>query len=457
MPQSFNHASQAGIGYSYRGDFGMVGIGANHYEMNYGIPGVPPNPDWEDVPPATSRIAQKKNSVEVRSLFDVDGPLLGSVRFDAVYVDYDHSEFPTAEDSTGVSDPQANHFHKQALNATLRFHHRRLGNVQGVAGVWTNIENLAIDGDMPLGPNSLTLGFAAFVYEEYLAGDDTRFQAGLRFDYNRIHTSPFAASSDSVFRTLDATRLSSAVTASLGAVHRLSPGMTLSLGLARSFRAPTVQELFANGLDAASATYSKGESGLSPESGFGIDASFRARSAFLILEVSPYVNIINNYIYAFLTGDTLQDFPVRRFSATDARLMGFEASLTFEPVDRIAVKTALDCVNAQDTKNNVPLPFTPPLRGIVSVAYRDAVWSGVLEWRLAARQDRLGDGDTPTAGYGVLNCGAGVQVASGGLVHVLSVHCDNLFDRVYRDNLSVIKDFIPQPGRGFRIAYDLQF
>jgi iron complex outermembrane recepter protein len=457
MPQTFNHVQEAGVGYSYRGDFGMVGIGTNHYEMNYGIPGVPPNPDWADVPPATSRIAQKKNSVEVRSLFDVDAPLLSQVRFNAVYVDYDHSEFPTAEDSTGISDPQANHFHKQAFNATLQFHHRRVGNFQGIAGLWTNIENLTIDGDMPLGPNSITTGIAAYVYEEYLAGEDTRFEAGIRFDYNRIHTSPFAASSDSVFRTLDVARLSNAVTASLGAVHRLSPGMTVSLSVARSFRAPTVQELFANGLDAASATYSKGESGLSPESGFGIDASFRARSASAVLEVSPYINVINNYIYAFLTGDTLQDFPVRQFSATDARLMGFEASLTFEPVDRIAVKTGLDYVNAQDTKNNVPLPFTPPLRGIVSVAYRDAAWSGILEWRLAARQDRLGDGDTPTAGYGILNCGAGVQVASGGLVHVLSVHCDNVFDRLYRDNLSVIKDFIPQPGRGFRVAYDLQF
>ena len=30
-----------------------------------------------------------------------------------------------------------------------------------------------------------------------------------------------------------------------------------------------------------------------------------------------------------------------------------------------------------------------------------------------------------------------------------------MFDRVYRDNLSVIKDFVPQPGRGFRLNYQL--
>ena len=35
----------------------------------------------------------------------------------------------------------------------------------------------------------------------------------------------------------------------------------------------------------------------------------------------------------------------------------------------------------------------------------------------------------------------------------ISLHCDNVFNTVYRDNLSVIKDFIPQPARGFRLNY----
>jgi len=428
-----------------------------HYEMNYGIPGVPPNADWADVPPATSRIALKKNAFEVRSQLDFGGGLIRQMRINANYVDYNHAEFPTVQDSTGVSDPQANQFHKQAANANLQFQHERAGNFQGIVGLWTNIENMTIGGDMPLGPNSVTTGIAAYVYEEYLAGDETRLQAGIRYDYNRIQTSPSADSPDSVFRTLDVSRLTNALTASLGAVQRLSPGMTLSLSVARSFRAPTVQELYANGLDAASSTYSKGDADLSPETGFGIDASFKARTPAMVFELSPYVNFINNYIYAFLTGDTLEDFPVRQFSATDARLIGFEASVTVQPVDRIAVKGSVDYVDAEDTKSGVPLPFTPPLRGLLSVRYQDESYWGAMEWRLAAKQSRLGEGDTPTAGYGVVNLGAGVRLASGGVVHALSVHCDNLFNAVYRDHLSVIKDFLPQPARGFRLAYDVLF
>ena len=457
MPQSFDHTQEGSIGYSYQDDFGMIGIGGKHYEMNYGIPGVPPNPNWMNVPPATSRITQYKNSLEMRSLFVFDGSLVKQGKFNANYVDYRHSEYPTAEDSTGVSDPQANEFHKQAFNATLQFEHQQLGKFQGVVGLWTDIEYLTIEGDMPLGPNSVTTGIAGYAYEEYLTNENTRLQAGIRYDFNRIQTKPYAASTDSVFQVLDVARESNAVTASIGAIEKVSRELTASMSVARSFRPPTVQELFANGLDAASATYSIGNASLTPETGFGIDASLKGAFTDVSFELSPYVNFINNYIYAFLTGDTLQAFPVRQFSATDSRLEGFEALVLIQPVQKIALRASIDFVNAEDIKNNVPLPFTPPMRGLLRMTFQGEMYSGMVEWRLAARQTRLGDGDTPTAGYGVVNLGAGIRFAGAGIEHTISLHCDNLFNQVYRDNLSVIKDFLPQPARGVRLNCDLLF
>ena len=260
-----------------------------------------------------------------------------------------------------------------------------------------------------------------------------------------------------MFQTLDTSRQSNAVTASLGAIQRFNSELSGSVSLARSFRAPTVQELFANGVDAPSGTFSIGSADLDPETGFGVDASLKGRFTNATFEISPFVNIIHDYIYAFLRGDVIQGFPVRQFAATDARLAGFEASLTFQPVKAIALHASSDYVNAEDTKLNVPLPFTPPLRGLLRGTYQDEHKMGMIEWRVAADQTRLGDGDTPTKGYGIVNVGAGVRVTNGALVHNASVHCDNLFDRVYRDHLSVIKDFLPQPARGFRLNYELQF
>ena len=455
IPQSFDHSGEFGLGYAYQGALGSIGIGGNHFETNYGIPGVPPNPDWMTVPPTTSRITQQRSTAELRGLLNAGDGWLRRVKLDASYNDYNHSEFPTAEDSTGVSDPQANHFHKRELNAELQLEQRPTGRLSGTVGLWTDVEDLTIEGDQPLGPNSTTVGLAAFAYEEYQAAPGTRLQGGIRFDYNRIQTHPYPQSTDSVFQTLSASRLSNAVTASLGAIRQLAPGLTASLSVARSFRAPTVQELFANGLDAASGTYSIGTASLGPETGTGLDASLRGDLGAVTLEVSPYLNYISHFIYGFLRGDTIQGFPVRQFAATDARLYGFEASVDVQPVSTVVLRAAADYVNAQDTRNGVPMPFIPPLKGLLRATWQDRRYEATVEWRLAARQTRLGVGDTPTAGYAVMNVGVGVRLVRGGVVSQIGLHCDNVFDRVYRDNLSVIKDFVPQPGRGFRLDYQL--
>ncbi len=457
IPQSFDHSSEIGAGYSYQSALGTIGLGGNRYEMDYGIPGVPPNPSWATVPPTTSRITQLRNTLELRGLLNPRSGWAERIKLDASYNDYSHSEFPTVEDSSGVSAPEANHFHKRELNAVLQVRHRSWGRLTGTLGLWTDLQDLTIEGDQPLGPNSTTTGLAAFAYEEYLAGPLTRLQAGVRFDYNRVHTQPYPQSPDSVFRTLDVSRLSNAVTASLGAIRQLTPQVSASVSLARSFRAPTVQELFANGLDAASGTFSVGDASLGPETGLGADASLRGDFGSVTVEVSPYLNVLDHYIYAYLRGDTIQNFPVRQFAATRARLWGYEASVAVQAAPRLLLRASSDYVNAEDSERGVPLPFIPPLRALLRATYLGRTWTGAVEWRMAARQTRLGDGDTPTAGYGVLNLGVGLRLVRGGLVSEIGLHCDNVFDTVYRDNLSVIKDFVPQPGRGIRLNYELLY
>ncbi len=456
LPQTFDHSSALEAGYSYSGSFGSLGIGARHYNLNYGIPGVPPNPDWLNGPPTTSRIAQVRNTVELRSRFVARGPFR-SIGFNASYNDYSHSEFPTAQDASGVSDPQANHFHKREFNGVLQLQQPDIGRLSGTVGIWTDVQDLTIEGDQPLGPNSVTKGLAVYGYEELRVGSRTRLQAGLRYDLNHIQTRPDPSSSDPVFRSSNESRSANAVTASAGLQHRFSNQVTSSISVGRSFRAPTVQELFANGLDAASGTYSIGTATLKPETGLGIDASLSADFGRARIEVSPYLNYIKDYIYGFLRGDTIQDFPVRQFTATKARLYGFEASTTIIAAPWLTFRASGDYVNAQDTRNAVPLPFTPPLRGLVRVTFQQQHYFAMAEGRFAASQTRLGEGDTPTDGYAVMNVGVGLRLVHGARESLINLVCSNLFNRVYRDNLSVIKDFLPQPARGVRLSYQLSY
>src|SRR5258708_18440602 len=206
MPQTFDHSGEAGLGYAYQSDFGAIGIGGKHYEVNYGIPGVPPNPDFANVPPTTSRIAQRRNTIELRSLFNCAFSFLNQVKLNASFYDYNHSQVSTPHDATRVSAPEATNFKKRQFNGVLQLQHQPLGKLQGTLGLWTNIEDMNIRGDEPLGPNSRTSGIAGYAFEEYSVSENTRLQACMRYDYNKIQTRPDPQSTDPAFQTLNASR-----------------------------------------------------------------------------------------------------------------------------------------------------------------------------------------------------------------------------------------------------------
>jgi iron complex outermembrane recepter protein len=457
IPASDSRTAEEGTGYSYTSDFGMIGIGGRHFDTDYGIPGLPPNANWINVPPTTSRIHQQRNTGELRGLFNTGSSVFDQIKLDASYNDYLHSEFPTLQDSSGVSAPQANHFHKIEFNGILQLQQHPIGNLTGTIGLFTDIQDLTIEGQQPLGPNSRTTDAAAYAFEEYALSSATRLQAGVRYDWNKIQTRPYPQSQDTTFETIDVAQVSNAVTASVGAIQQLGSGLSASLSVDRSFRAPTVQELFANGLDASSNTYSIGDASLTPEVGYGIDAAFKGSYSNAVFALTPFVNIINHYIYGYLTGDTIQGFPVRQFTSSDARLWGFELAGTVSPVQNIALHASSDYVNATNTQLDIPLPFIPPLRGLLRATYQDETYMGMIEWRGAAAQTRLGQGDTPTSGYGIYNTGVGIRVLQGGVVHNISLHLDNVLNRRYYDAVSVIKTWVGQPGRGLRLNYELLY
>ncbi len=467
LPQSFNHTSEEAVGYSYAGNFGMIGVGVKHYAMNWGIPGDPIDTTYKN--PTFSRIQMEKYSFELRGLFEVRGTLINQIKLNANTVDYNHSEHPTAPDMDSAGNPlgtyaefEQNNFHQNNYNASLQFLLTPMNGWQGTFGIWTNFDNLTIGGLQPLGPNTMTTDLAGYLYEEYSANENTRFQGAIRYDYDKIQTTPDPSSTSSRFQTLDTSRLASAFTGSIGVIQKLTSELTGSLSISRSFRAPTQQELFGRGPDDASASSILGDSSLVPETGLGIDLSIKGQYSGFSFEVSPYVNLITNYLYSYLPGgiDTINqpNYPYRQFAQTNARLYGFDLTASTQIMDHWALTVSGSYVNAFSTKDSItPLPFIPPMKGLLRLDYQDNIYSGMIEWRVAAAQNNLGIGETPTAGYGIVNLGAGVRLTQGRMVHHVSLHCDNLLNQSYRDNLSVLKDFLPQPARGFRLVYDLTY
>jgi len=76
---------------------------------------------------------------------------------------------------------------------------------------------------------------------------------------------------------------------------------------------------------------------------------------------------------------------------------------------------------------------------------------------VAARQDRLSAGETATDGYGLLKLYAAYSFESRGAVNTITARLDNATNQLYRNHLSLIKAFVPEMGRGFRLLYNVKF
>ena len=72
-------------------------------------------------------------------------------------------------------------------------------------------------------------------------------------------------------------------------------------------------------------------------------------------------------------------------------------------------------------------------------------------------QDLVFPTETRTAGFTVFNATGSYTFAKQHVAQIISVTGFNLGDRLYRNNLSFIKAFAPEIGRGVRMTYTVRF
>jgi iron complex outermembrane receptor protein len=65
--------------------------------------------------------------------------------------------------------------------------------------------------------------------------------------------------------------------------------------------------------------------------------------------------------------------------------------------------------------------------------------------------------ETRTAGYTTFNATGPYTITPQHLAQIISVTGFNLGDRLYRNNLSFIKEFAPEIGRGVKLTYTVRF
>jgi outer membrane receptor protein involved in Fe transport len=329
----------------------------------------------------------------------------------------------------------------------LLAHHQLGSHISGTAGVTGFLQSNDTRGPIPLVPDADGSGGAAYIWEEYRK-EKFSLLGGARVDTRSLT----AKANEDLGLDADEDRDWTEASGDAGIVIRPGVDWAIAANVGRSFRAPTLFELYANGPQIAEARYLRGDSDLDAERGLNLDGGIRFEASRFHGDVSVFMNQIDEFIALYPTGETVGTLPEYAYRATDAVLTGVEAGLELQAAGPLVLSGEFDAVRAEDDETDEPLPLIPAVRGIVGAG---AVWNH-LNWaeHFAAKVDvtivgdktRLAANETATDGYVLVGGELDLVERLAGREWDFSVAVRNAANTTYRDFLSRYKAFADNAG-----------
>lgn len=447
-----SHTYSLSAGGSLVGERGYAGISYRFYDSGYGVPGHhhghdhgPDDDHDHDHDHDGVSIEMRRHTIRLGALRRPESERITSIEANGAFNHYEHQELEGAGE-IGTE--------YRLLSGTAGVVARTgalgpfSGGAIGVQGQWRDLE---VGGELVAPPTS-EYTLAGFVMQE-LDLSPIRLEFGARYDWHRVSPRASDFPGDAPERSFGA------VSASAAALYDFGGGIGLGVNVARAFRTPDATELYSQGPHLATYSVEIGNPDLEAETGLGTDIFLRITRDRVKSEFALFRNAIDNYIFPRRTGETDADtgLPVYRFAGERAVLMGFEGRTEWSVTDRLVLDGTISQVRGTLTKADEPIPFIPPRTGRLAARYEAPGYFLGVGAKLAARQDRVGEFEDPTAGYTVFDATAGVRWVARGRVHSVTLRADNIADTEYRDHLSRIKDIMPQPGRSVSLLYRLNF
>lgn len=255
--------------------------------------------------------------------------------------------------------------------------------------------------------------------------------------------------------------------ANAGLLYKLTGNNEISLNLARSFRAPSLEERYKY-IDLGN--YVRlGDPLLDPESGYSADLGFRKWNRDVNFQANVFVNNMTNmiievpgeFIYTSITGtgsstDTLPAFINSNVSR--AVLYGLEYKFEYNFYSDFVLYGTGSFVRGKDTKADKNLPLIPPVNGRLGLRYtHKSVGSAEFTVTGVARQAKIAEGEQVTDGYVRLDMAASTAEIKLGKARLQAfAGIDNILNKGYTNHLSTNRGSISvEPGRNiyFRINF----
>lgn len=473
IANSEGEANGGTVGFSWVQDKGFVGFSYNKFESEYGLPpGVHGHHEEHDEDEdeeeeeeeheeedVTIRLALEQERYDFKGDYHFDSGLFETLRFHVGYTDYEHVEL---EIEDGVQEV-GTRFENDGYDSRFTLTTRARENWQGVWGVQLNSTDFSAVGEEAFIPATEIENLAIFAVERLVQENQT-FEIAGRVERATLDSGA-CDQSETVFS------LSGSV------IRDLSESSSLIVGLARTERAPTVEEKFSNVDTTSCATTADlvthaatnlievGNANLDTEQAINLDVGYRFTfggiSGEVNGEVTAFYNDISDYIFLNLTGTEVDETQVATYEGRDATFYGVEAEIDY-PVYASENYSVTGSINADMVRGEFDsggdVPRVPPARIGFGLSWASANWTAEASVTRVFEQSNTGALELSTDGYTLVDLYTDYHwnLLNGAEITVFA-RVDNLLDQEIRNHVSFLKNVAPEAGRGVRAGFRLNF
>ena len=452
LPNSQSETWTAGVGASIITDTGQLGISYSHYDSFYGIPiRYATQVGQEQEAP---RLDLVQNRVDLRGEVETGGGFLDRIRIRAGQATYRHFELEE-DGSVGTA------FYNNGLEGRLELVQARRGVWSGASGVQYFNRQFNVVGEEAFLPRNETNQTGLFTLQQLDFGK-LKAEAGARYEWTDQ-----TAKTDLDQRFFVGKANYGAFSGSLGASYGFTDALRVGLNGSYTERAPSAEELFANGGHAGTQAYELGNPNFRLERSWGLEATLHAHTDRVNFDASAYYNWISNFIYENQVGQGIceaaavqygaagrgVELPCFQYSQADARYYGFEADLSANiftiGTTRINADVLGDYVHA-NVVDQGPVPRIPAPRVLGGLEAQADAFTARAEVEHLFEQNRTAAFETATDDYTLVNASLAFSPFGRDNKTQLVLSANNIFDVNARRASSFLKDFAPLAGRDLR-------
>jgi len=374
-------------------------------------------------------------------------------------------DIPYSSDPGVLSRPQIS-FKIRTQTLDLLYHQKAGNHFSGLFGITGETQGNVFNGIRYLVPNFRNYQGGAFAIEKFTK-NKWLLEAGLRYDYRWLRVYRLDNNTLTAYHN---TSDYENTTGTVGASYRINEKLSLSANIGTAWRAPSVNELYIDGIHLSAASYEKGDSSLHSERSYNFTVSGKYEVDRFSAEVVLYDNIINGFIYAkpSLTPITLISgtFPLFNYTQADVNLKGFDLELKYTFLKHLSIDSKTAIVRGWNKSADDYLIFMPADRLDNSIRYEleqvhalSHVFVSVgnvtvfRQTRVPPRSDYV----DPPAGYSIYNANLGCEWPMGNKTLSLDLGAYNLTNVAYRDYLNRFRYYADDLGRNIALRAKLSF